>query len=91
MSAFLWYHPGKPPFHEGSEEKHMAKAKMQWTTPQLIVLARGTPDESVLTHCKTKNPNNPVSGPGQATQNTCATLTPDVSSCDNCQSRAMGS
>lgn len=23
-----------------------------WTKPQLIVLTRGTPEESVLTHCK---------------------------------------
>lgn len=26
--------------------------KTEWTTPQLIVLARGTPEESVLLHCK---------------------------------------
>ena len=26
--------------------------KKIWETPQLIILARGTPEESVLTHCK---------------------------------------
>ena len=30
----------------------MSSNKMQWTKPQLIVLTRGTPEESVLTHCK---------------------------------------
>lgn len=27
--------------------------KKQWVTPQLIILGRGTPDENVLTGCKT--------------------------------------
>ena len=30
----------------------MSSNKMQWTKPQLIVLTRGTPEESVLLHCK---------------------------------------
>ena len=30
----------------------MLNKKMQWTKPQLIVLTRGTPEESVLEHCK---------------------------------------
>ena len=30
----------------------MSSAKMRWTTPQLIVLASGMPEESVLLHCK---------------------------------------
>ncbi len=30
----------------------MTNTKMQWTQPQLIILTRGTLDESVLSHCK---------------------------------------
>ena len=30
----------------------MMTTKKLWTRPQLIVLARGTPEEAVLTHCK---------------------------------------
>ena len=30
----------------------MASQKSPWARPQLIVLTRGTPDESVLFHCK---------------------------------------
>jgi len=64
--------------------------KMQWTQPQLIVLARGTPQESVLTHCKTMNPNQPQTGPTDLVyQDTCAGG-PDFDSCTNCQSRAIG-
>ncbi len=33
-------------------EEHMSESKARWIRPQLIVLARGTLDESVLTHCK---------------------------------------
>jgi hypothetical protein len=29
--------------------------KKIWETPQLIILARGTPEESVLIHCKRIN------------------------------------
>jgi hypothetical protein len=30
----------------------MEANKKNWEKPQLIVLARGTPEENVLTHCK---------------------------------------
>ena len=40
----------------------MADIKMEWTKPQLIVLARGMPEESVLVNCKTMNPNQSVQG-----------------------------
>lgn len=30
----------------------MSSSKAKWNTPQLIILARGTPEESVLLHCK---------------------------------------
>jgi hypothetical protein len=30
----------------------MSSKKERWTKPQLIVLSRGTADESVLLHCK---------------------------------------
>ena len=60
--------------------------KKSWETPQLIILARGTPEESVLTACKTMNPNNPFTGPDLETQQlTCAQGT--LGKCNNCQSR----
>ena len=30
----------------------MVKTEKVWETPSLVVLSRGTPDESVLLHCK---------------------------------------
>ena len=30
----------------------MAVQKKSWEKPQLIILAKGTPEENVLTHCK---------------------------------------
>jgi hypothetical protein len=32
----------------------METQKKTWEKPQLIILARGTPEESVLTFCKTR-------------------------------------
>ena len=68
----------------------MSSAKMQWTKPQLIVLTRGMPEESVLSHCKTQNPNHPgINGPTDyMMQDVCAFM-PDKVSCRNCQSRAL--
>jgi hypothetical protein len=34
------------------QEGIMEMKKKAWETPQLIILARGTPEESVLTQCK---------------------------------------
>ena len=68
----------------------MSSAKMQWTRPQLIVLTRGMPEESVLKHCKTMNPNQFVTGPEDLLyQDTCAGGE-DFDNCRNCQSRAVG-
>ena len=67
----------------------MKDTKKTWTDPQLIVLAKGTPEEGVLTHCKTMNPNQPHQGPVYVTQDTCA-AGPDHANCSNCQSRAVG-
>jgi len=67
----------------------MEKPLHAWERPQLIVLAKSTPEESVLAHCKTMNPNNPAIGPNLVTyQLTCASGT--LTKCDPCQSRAAG-
>lgn len=67
----------------------MKKQLLAWERPQLIVLAKSTPEESVLTSCKTMNPNQPLVGPDVATyQLTCAAGT--VKKCDNCLSRGVG-
>lgn len=65
----------------------MTEQNKAWETPQLIILARGTPEESVLTHCKTMNPNQQFPGPDLTTQQlTCAAGV--VGKCDVCQARA---
>lgn len=62
----------------------------QWAQPQLIVLTRGMPEERVLLHCKTMNPNQPATGPTDLLyQDTCAGG-PDYNNCRNCQARAVG-
>lgn len=38
---------------------------MKWTTPQLIVLARGTPEEAVLTVCKQNQREYPNAATGK--------------------------
>jgi len=68
----------------------MTPQKKQWLRPQLIVLARGTPQENVLTSCKTKNPNVPeVTGPNPVNaQDRCSEgVTPN--NCSVCQARAQ--
>ena len=68
----------------------MLGTKMRWTKPQLIVLARGMPEESVLTHCKTQNPNVPyANGPADLTQQDLCAHGSDYPNCSNCQSRAF--
>jgi len=67
----------------------MTKQNKRWQKPQLVVLARGMPEENVLLHCKTMNPNQPVQGPADLVyQDTCAGG-PAYDSCRNCQSRAV--
>lgn len=63
----------------------MSNVKLQWTQPQLIVLARGTPEESVLTFCKYIGAGTNA-GAYNASQDSCAAL--GESSCANCQARA---
>jgi hypothetical protein len=62
----------------------MASEKMRWTTPELIVLARGTPEESVLTHCK--GIHLPNFDPDIIEQSNCSHLV--VTDCGACQSRS---
>ena len=70
-------------------EDNMETQKKTWETPQLIVLARGTPEESVLEGCKTMNPNQSMTGPDQSLQDTCANGPVDKN-CSNCQARGVG-
>ncbi len=63
----------------------MAEQKIQWTTPQLIVLARGTPEESVLTHCK-RIGNVGVDNPTSTAQLGCDHGL--AGNCGNCHSRS---
>jgi len=57
----------------------------KWTKPQLIVLARGMPEESVLTFCKLIDPG--VVGATDITQNGCQDVN-SPSLCGACLSRA---
>ncbi|NIT59008.1 MAG: hypothetical protein GWN00_23115 [Aliifodinibius sp.] len=61
--------------------------KKTWEKPQLIVLARGTSDESVLTHCKYIGNTGPVSSPFNVGQSGCDKQDND-GNCGACQARA---
>ena len=67
----------------------MEKQTKVWEKPQLIILARGNPEESVLSNCKTNNPNKPLDGADRQMQQQCSELV--VTSCENCQDRGIGS
>lgn len=67
----------------------MENQKKSWEKPQLIVLARGTPEENVLEGCKTMNPNQAMTGPNQSLQDTCAYGDANKN-CSNCQARGVG-
>jgi len=69
----------------------MSKVKSLWATPQLIVLARGMPEESVLLHCKTNNDHvvNPAGPKDQVTHQDCSSA--ETGNCSACQARAYGS
>ena len=56
-----------------------------WKKPELVVLYRGKPEESVLTHCK--HANNPPVSPA-ALQGDC---NDSVTSCGACQSNKAAS
>jgi hypothetical protein len=62
----------------------MEAQKKVWEDPQLIVLSRGTPEESVLTHCKFIDPL--AIGPTGALQDGCNDINANV--CGNCQARS---
>lgn len=66
----------------------MNKQTKAWETPQLIILARGMPEENVLLSCKTMNPNQAVSGEAISQQDTCAAGA-DTANCSNCKSRGV--
>jgi len=64
----------------------MEQLKKSWETPQLIILARGTPDESVLSHCKIIDKVGPNTGPDTNAQTNCNKL--ETNKCGNCKARA---
>ncbi len=66
----------------------MSENKKHWTKPQLIVLTRGTPEESVLTHCK-RIGNQGEEEPTSTRQLGCDQGEPG--NCSNCQARGGGS
>ena len=57
-----------------------------WETPQIISLSRGTPDESVLTHCKRIDNTGPTTKPEISSQDGCDAGIEN--NCGNCQSRS---
>jgi hypothetical protein len=59
--------------------------KKPWKTPELVILFRGRPEESVLVHCKHKN--NPPVAPGSY-HDDCNT---NPASCSACQSNRNSS
>lgn len=68
----------------------MVKQRKIWETPQLVIIAKGTPEENVLIACKTQNPNTPVvSGPNDLTQQDRCAAGDDFTNCSNCQARAQ--
>ena len=68
----------------------MGKPLLAWERPQLIVLAKSTPEESVLASCKTQNFKVTTSGPANITQQADCAAGADFANCSNCQSRGMG-
>jgi hypothetical protein len=60
----------------------MATSALKWTTPQLIVLTKGTPEENVLTHCKYIGTDL---GPENTAQLGCNSF---AENCGNCHSRS---
>lgn len=65
----------------------MTKQLKSWETPQLIILARGTPEESVLLHCKRISPGSAATSPDNVGQNGCDYAEAD-GNCGACQARA---
>jgi len=65
----------------------MPKQQKSWETPQLIILARGTPEESVLLHCKRISPSSGATSPQDLGQEGCDMAEGDKK-CGACQSRS---
>lgn len=59
--------------------------KKRWVKPQLIILAKGTPEEAVLTHCKRIGEQN-TTVPFTEAQTGCDRGINE--NCGNCQSRS---
>jgi hypothetical protein len=66
----------------------MLQRKSQWSTPQLIVLARGMPEERVLEHCKFIGAGI---GGGKDTTNQDGCNDTATTNCGTCQARPPGS
>lgn len=67
----------------------MSSPSQKWLKPQLVVLARGTPEESVLLNCKTMNPNQPVNGPSDIVYQDVCAHGASYNNCSNCHSRGQ--
>jgi hypothetical protein len=63
----------------------METKKKTWEKPQLIILAQGMPEESVLVACKSIGA---LAGPAVVNQTACNMTS---GTCQNCQSRGGGS
>lgn len=62
----------------------MNQQNQVWETPQIISLSRGTPDESVLLHCK-RIGNDGTNADATSTAQTGCDAS-EVENCGNCQS-----
>lgn len=60
--------------------------KKAWEKPQLIILARGTPQESVLEHCKYIGGGGGNGRPDTYNQDGCNDFA--ITNCGTCQARA---
>jgi hypothetical protein len=67
----------------------MSNIRSQWTKPQLIVLARGTPEESVLLNCKFIGAGPAPGYQDSANQDGCNDTA--ETNCGACQARPPGS
>jgi hypothetical protein len=76
--------------HSINKEFEMTVQKKSWETPQLIILAKGTPEENVLLHCKAISYPYPAPYSQQLGQTGCDQpegTGQDKGECGNCQAR----
>lgn len=64
----------------------MGELLKKWETPQLVILARGTSDESVLTHCKRIGAGPGIGDSRDVGQDGCDNYA--EKNCGACQSRS---